>query len=428
MARFGLPRNLAIALIVTAIGSCTSENGELTGIDEPKGIIRVGVTSSPAGDFGITVALTGPEGFSARTATMSLGETSAFADLDPGSYTLSTALFGFDCPSVSVTVRGNQTTIAEIVCTRRAGAITGVVLGNVSSGDLPISGASVELSAPGVNLTRHSSANGNVSFVGVEAGEYTVTVFHQHFICPTQTIIVDPSQSTSFTISCTPKTTGVIVGSVIFGVETGSPISDATVDLTGPASRTATSSSNGSFTFDELQPGTYTLTATFPFMNCQAVSADVGAARTTTVQVGCTFRFPLGGEIAGAWAYDRLLRAQTGTCPAPLPDVGIGSMTFNSASGTIEIVGLDPALTIRGTYDNETGIYTGTGTAAAGDGSSIQTDVILNFDINAWDFFPPAPVFFTDATPTSVWTRRHRDPAGSLVCTEVYGAQGFRLD
>lgn len=423
-----LARNILTALLPLAIGSCTSGNGGLTGIDEPKGIIHVGVTSSPAGDFGITVALTGPEGFSARSATMNLGDTSVFADLDPGSYTLHTSLFGFDCPSVSVTVRGNQTTTAEIVCTRRAGAITGVVLGNVSSGDLPISGASVELSAPGVNLTRHSSANGNVSFVGVEAGEYTVTAFHQHFLCPTQTLIVDPSQSTTFSISCTPKTTGVIVGTVIFGLNTGSPISDATVAVTGPGSRSATTGSNGSFMFDELQPGTYTVTATFPFMNCQAVSADVGAARTTTVQVSCTFRFPFGGEIAGAWAYDRLLRTQTGTCPAPLPDTGIGSMTFHSTSGTIEIVGLDPALTIRGVYDNGTGIYTGTGTAALGDGSSLQTDVIFNFDINAWDFFPPAAVFYTDATPTSIWTRRHRDQAGSLVCTEIYGAQGFRLD
>ena len=60
------------------------------------------------------------------------------------------------------------------------------------------------------------------------------------------------------------------------------------------------------------------------------------------------------------------------------------------------------------------------------DGSSLQTDVILNFDFNPWDFIPPAVVFYTEAMPTSVWTRRHQ--AGSLVCTEIYGAFGFRLD
>jgi hypothetical protein len=401
----------------------------LTGVDDNvTGTIRVSVTSSGSSDFGITVLLTGPEGFPQRTAAMSLGATSTFTDLEPGAYTVSTSIFGFDCQSVSANVQAGQTTTANIACTRRTGSITGIVTGIVTSGDLPISGASVELAAPGVTLTRNSGANGNVSFVGVEAGEYTLTTFHQNFTCPIQTIIVDPAQTTTANISCTPKTTGTITGGVTNGFDLGSPVVDATVNLTGPASRTATAGSQGSFVFDDLQPGIYTVTATSPFMNCQAASADVQAARTTTVQISCMFRSPLGSEIEGGWGYDRLLRSQTGNCPVPLPETGMGSMTFTSSNNTIEIVGLDPELAIIGVYDEESGSYTGTGTAVLGDGSSLQTDITLNFDFFVWDFSPFPPVFYTDATPSSVWTRRHRDPSGDLVCTEIYGAGGFRLN
>jgi uncharacterized protein (DUF2141 family) len=277
---------------------------------------------------------------------------------------------------------------------------------------------------------RITGASGNFSFVGVEAGEYTVTVLHQHFSCPIQNIVVDSSQRTTVNISCTPKATGTITGNVIHGSDTGSPVVDAIIELTGPASRTGTSeSSNGTFAFDELQPGTYTVTATFPHLNCQSASADVQAARTTTVEISCTFRSPMGSEIAGAWEYDRLVRSQMGDCPVPLPDTGTGSMTFRSSDDTVEIFGLDPALAIVGGYDEESGLYVGTGTAVLTDGSSVQTDVTLNFDFFVWDFFdfiPFPPVFYTDATPSSVWTRWHRDPSGNLVCTEVYGAGGFR--
>ncbi|HYO47228.1 MAG TPA: carboxypeptidase-like regulatory domain-containing protein [Gemmatimonadota bacterium] len=428
MIRLGrTTRSFAIALLALAIGSCASGDGDLTGVDTVKGTISVGVTSSGSSDFGITILLTGPEGFSPRTAAMNLGGTSTFADLDPGAYTVSTTIFGFDCQSVSANVQGGQTTTANIACTRKTGSTTGIVTGIVMGGDAPIGGASVELVAPGVVLRRHTAANGRLTFVGVEAGEYTVTAFHQHFTCPIQTIIVDPAQTTTANISCAPKTTGTITGTVTTGAFDSGEIAGAIVNLTGPASRTATAGSLGSFAFDELQPGTYTVSATFPIMNCQAVSVDVQAARTTTVQINCTFRLPSGSEIEGGWGYSRLLRSQTGSCPLPLPETGTGSMAFNSSNNTIQIVGLDPELAIIGVYDEESGVYAGSGAAVLGDGSTIQSDVTVNFD---WDYWGDSllPVFYTDATPSSVWTRRHRDLSGNLVCTEIYGAGGGRLN
>jgi len=45
---------------------------------------------------------------------MSLGGTSTFTDLDPGTYTVSTTIFGYDCQSVSANVQADQTIAAQL--------------------------------------------------------------------------------------------------------------------------------------------------------------------------------------------------------------------------------------------------------------------------------------------------------------------------
>jgi hypothetical protein len=378
------------------------------------------VTSSVPVGAAATVRLTGQGSFQEQTATASFGATLTFTELPPGTYTLTTTAFGFSCQPVSATVQSLETTTVNITCTRTSGTLTGTV----TSGGSPIIFAIVSATRSGVVLTRTTGANGTFTFA-VPAGEYEVTVSHQHHNCPIQTALVGPDETTTVDIPCIPKTTGSIQGNVIVGLDPGFTLSGVTVSVSGPESHTATSGGNGSFLFDELTPGMYTVTSTSTGLDCQLVSADVQAAQTTTVEVSCAFRlFPFGTEISGNWFYFRQSGSQTGSCPATLPDQGEGSMTFNPGDGTIEILGLDPELRITGPYDEESGIYTGSGTTVLGDGSTIRTDVSVTFFFD-FEFGFGDLGFFSNATQSL--TRQHRDPSGNLFCTEDYQVGGFRV-
>jgi hypothetical protein len=412
--------NIAIALLALALSArCDSKGTDsLTGADMP-GTMSVVVTSTVPVGAAATVTLTGPVIFVERTANTSFGTTLTFSDLPPGTYTVAVSAIGFSCQPVSVLVRELHTTAVTVTCTRMGGTVTGTVRG----GGSPIDGAAVMLTRTGFGLTRTTGASGTFTF-DVAAGEYEVTAFHQHHDCPIQTVLVEQDQTTTADFSCTPKTTGSIAGSVIIGLDPGFYVPGATVSLSGPESRTATAGF-GNFSFDGLPPGTYTVAATAGVVGCQSVNVDVEAARTTTVQISCAFRdYPFGSEIQGNWEYSRQLSSQTGTCPQALPDRGTGSMTFNSNNNTITMAGLDPELTIIGPYDEGTGLYMGTGSAVLGDGSSIQTDVTVTFSFpGPWDY---GYLYFSGATPSHGMIRRHRDPGGNLVCTEIYTVGGGR--
>lgn len=418
-----MAQRLAIVLLVVALGSCSSTDSGPTAVNGPRGTIRVAVTS-PSADSQIAVLLTGPEGFPPRGTVIGVGGTSTFTDLEPGVYSVSATIFGFDCLSVSVDVRAGETTTADIACTRRTIAQAAMVIAVVTGGESPLSAAFVELTGRGVTRIRRTSTSGSVSFVGLESGAYTLATHHDHFTCPVQTIVVEVPQTTRASISCTPHSTGWIAGTVIHYEDPGWPVVGATVRIDGPTTLTG-ETPNGSFRFRDLPPGTYTVSASFPNMNCEAAATAVEAARTTTVQISCVFRFPSGTEIEGAWTFGRFLVSQAGSCPEPLPESGAGTLALRSTTQALEFVGLDPAMTILGTYDEATGSYVGTGTAASSDGSSIQSEVFLEFYLDVWDLYG-TPAFYIDDTFRSGWTRRHRDPGGTVICTEVYSAGGYR--
>ena len=410
-----------LLLIFLALAACTSAEGDVTAVDEVTGALSVSVTSLGSSDFVVTVYLDGPEGVPMRTAPMRLGDNFVFAGLKPGVYTAGTTILGFDCQSASATVQGNQTTAADISCSRRpADTTTGFVAGIVTGGDLPLGGALVELTSSGVELARHTSANGQLSFAGVPVGEYALTAFHRLFSCPVQTIHVDPDQSTTVNVACVPKPTGGMTG-IILPFDLGG----ADVQLTGPTSHTTTVRSAGSsFVFDDLPPGRYTVTASVFAMRCTAVSADVQAARDTEVEIRCESRPPLKSEIGGEWGLEPSRVSATGTCPPVLSHPGTGSIAFRSNDSTIEFVGLDPQVAMVGRYDEESGAFAGSGSTVLGDGTTIRSEANLRFSWDFWDF--GGLVFSTDFSP--FWTRRHSDPSGNLFCTEVYGAFGWRIN
>ena len=107
-------------------------------------------------------------------------------------------------------------------------------------------------------------------------------------------------------------------------------------------------------------------------------------------------------------------------------------MQFNFSNNTIAIAGLEPELNIAGPYDKESGSYKGTGREVRSDGSSIETTLDATFYFDWWESYSENPTSFvtgfeTMARPSEIMLRRHRDPGGSLICTEVYQASGGRI-
>jgi Tol biopolymer transport system component len=88
---------------------------------------------------------------------------------------------------------------------------------------------------------------------------------------------VDPGPSSS--------QMGTLSGTVMVNA---SPVVGIQVSLTGPGgNRTAPTGTNGSFTFNDLPPGAYIVTATVAEVTCNSASADVQAGQTAAVSIAC---------------------------------------------------------------------------------------------------------------------------------------------
>jgi hypothetical protein len=87
--------------------------------------------------------------------------------------------------------------------------------------------------------------------------------------------------------------TGNLTGTVSSG---GTPISGASVALTGVETLTTTTAATGIYNFLGLAPGAYNVTATSTGVDCPSVAAQITAVQTTTVNLSCTPKF---GSISG---------------------------------------------------------------------------------------------------------------------------------
>lgn len=178
--------------------------------------------------------------------------------------------------------------------------------------------------------TATTDANGDYEVINLDPGTYTVSIGAIAGAgCPgdqTAAVIADDDTRVDFDCTTTP-TTGTVTGTVTAG---GSPIQGATVALDG---RTATTDANGAFTFTDVGPDSYTVTATADGFTCDPQTTTVSAGQTSMVDVSCTSSAPSGTEIA-ANPY-RLMGTLMGT-----DGCGLGSTISNPGPITIRF---DPA-------------------------------------------------------------------------------------
>jgi Carboxypeptidase regulatory-like domain/FG-GAP-like repeat/Bacterial Ig domain/Domain of unknown function (DUF4214) len=152
------------------------------------------------------------------------------------------------------------------------------ISGSVTAGGSGLAGATVVLSGAAV-ASSSTDAAGNYSFANVEAGgNYSLTVSKQHYdFTPLRAQMENLSANQQFNFSGTLKTY-TLSGQITAG---GTALSDATVLLTGSASRSVNTGSDGRFSFPVIVPGgTYTVAvskAGYVFSPSEQTYTDLGS-------------------------------------------------------------------------------------------------------------------------------------------------------
>lgn len=277
---------LMAALVALPLTACDEDDdGDVT--ETPvTGTITGTVTAEGDGLANVSVTLSGGTTLSATTNASGVY---TFENVESGSYGVSIdasthadVTFPQTAKSTSITTQGQTATVDFSGNYIRTASISGTV---TASGD-PVAGLDVSVSGGPDNVTKSAVTDlgGGFSVSGLRGGDYTVTISdygaEYNFAQDSKTVSVGTGMSATATFAGTLLEDAMIMG---FVLADGSGVGGVTVTLSGGASATATTNGAGQFEFDELDPGTYTVTIsgydtdtyTFPTTS-ETVTVDYG--------------------------------------------------------------------------------------------------------------------------------------------------------
>jgi inhibitor of cysteine peptidase len=249
------------------------------------------VTSGTAGLSGVTVTLSG-----ARSATTTTDANGAYSLTisSEGAYTVTPSKqhYTFAPPSQTFTNPTSNRT-ADFAATINRHKITGRV---ARADSQPMSGVTVTLSG-GQAATTTTDSGGNYSFTNLPAGsDYTVTPSRAgyDFALTSKSFAgLGADQTADFTV--TPGNFA-IAGRITSG---GTGVSGVTVTLSGSRSATATTDSNGGYSFNVSSEGTYTVTPSktlYTFAPSSQTFTNLVANRTADF-AATVIRYNISGRV-----------------------------------------------------------------------------------------------------------------------------------
>ncbi|MBU7592485.1 carboxypeptidase regulatory-like domain-containing protein [Metabacillus halosaccharovorans] len=212
--------------------------------------------------------------------------------LAPGIYTIVVSAENFQTNATTIQVLPNQTASGNVALVPNPGQLTGFVINSV--GGSPIIGATVNVinSVGALVTTVLTDQGGGFTVNGLAPDQYTLNVFAQDFQNGIIGAFVNSDQVTPVEIALLANP-GTITGTV-------TPIISNTLvqllDVNNLLIDSVLVSNDGSFSFQNLSPGVYTVTATAPNYSATSVGASVLANQTTNVSITMT---PNPGSVSG---------------------------------------------------------------------------------------------------------------------------------
>ena len=266
---------LAMAALV-AFAACDEGNEVVTTPPPVTGSISGTVTIDGSGASGITVTLS-----NGSTQSTDASGRYSFTDVLAGSYTVSIsgtpsdATFGSSSAGVLIQTSG-QVAVADFSGNYIK---TATIFGQVSVGGTGIPGVTVSISGM-ASVTGTTDANGQYSFGGLRAGNYTVQISgydnsQYEFTATSQSVSLNVGQAAPANFAGTRRATAQIIGTVTLNNNAAAGI---TVTLSTGAS--ATTDAQGRYAFGNLLPGTYQVTISN--LPADAVFGSTTASLTVT--------------------------------------------------------------------------------------------------------------------------------------------------
>lgn len=230
-----------------------------------------------------------------------------------------------------------------LAATSGGGGSTHSISGRVTSGvgfsrglANPLSGVTLTLSGA-ATMTTTTDANGDYSFTGLSNGNYTITPSRTGYTFTPANRAVSVSGSnitnqnfTGAVSSATFSISGIITNS-------GNPMANVTVNLTGTANATTTTNISGIYTFTGLSNGSYTVTPS------QAGFSFTPAHRSVTINnANSTGQDFVGVAVSpGTYSISGTVRTRDlgGRGGTPLPGVTITLGGIASATTTTDTNG-----------------------------------------------------------------------------------------
>jgi hypothetical protein len=308
---------------------------------------------------------------------------------------------------------------------------TGSVTGTVTVDGTGQAGVTVTLSS---GKTATTSATGQYTITDVPAGAYTVTISGAPadvaFPATTQAAVVtNAGEVVTVNFAGSRIRTSSIIGAVTGTA--GAALNNVTVALTGPESRTTTTSAAGQFSFTGLRAGAYTVTITAPTNQaCTTLTAAVTVAAGETKVQNFTCAASSTGRISGILFLDEnpkndlfdgaaledTLRAANIAVTLEGPSLGVTTTQQTTAGGTFSFTNLAPGtynVRVDGTSANlPAGITYGgpanyTVTIAAGGVATVNLPFdVTSQNIKVYAFLgrdvSPAPAGLSTAIPRGV--------------------------
>jgi len=278
----------------------------------------------------------------------------SISGLPPGTYNLEVLEASSFSVNPAVSVTAGQSISGATILVNPGGIISGTVVDSANSE--PIAGISVEASGPnGATLITSTDAQGTYSFGGLATGAYEVYLLlsgSESETSVTVSAVNGPSVTANLKLGYVATLSGTLSDS------NGDPVTDGVVNLylSGQSVATASTDSDGQYTFLIVEPGTFDVIASADdaaFAPVQSLEVAAGDALVQNFAAGSgTIQVTLSDSIGAIAGTNVVISYEWdgATIPAGVAATdSSGSVTFsNLIAGSYAITALNP-------NDNTTG-------------------------------------------------------------------------